>query len=210
MAVVTGACFTFICAARTPRRKSYCAQGVSVPELILEIVASLQAGQTENIIADKAEIKVDVRSMNTHTREKVLASIRRIVQAECDASGSTRKPIIEEITVFPLTVNDEALNNTLAASFQKHFASFNPEIDKTYASEDVSILATSQDRPCVFWLIGGTDQEKWDEAEKNGTTHSEIPVNHSPFFAPVIQPTMRVGVEALSLAALTMLCQAPS
>ena len=56
-----------------------------------------------------------------------------------------------------------------------------------------------------YWFFGGVDHQTWDEAENNGTTHETIPVNHSPFFAPAIQPTMRTGVEALSLAALTML-----
>jgi len=176
--------------------------------LTSNLVASLQAGQTENIIADRAEIKVDVRTINAHTRDRVIASIRRIVKAECEASGCVKEPTFEATTVFPLTVNEETLNNTVAASFLEHFPNFEPETDRSYASEDVSILGTSQERPCMYWFFGGTDPRKWDEAEKNGSTHSDIPVNHSPFFAPVIQPTMRVGVEALSLAALTMLRQA--
>lgn len=109
-----------------------------------------------------------------------------------------------------MTINDKALNDTVAASFQEHFSNFDPETDISYASEDVSILATSQDRPSMYWFFGGIDPQKWDEAEKNGTAHSDIPVNHSPFFHPVIQPTMKVGVETLSLAALTMFLQAPS
>lgn len=174
------------------------------------VVASLQAGQTENVVADNAEIKVDVRAINTRTRDKIIASIRRIVQAECDASGCTKGPTFEDLSVFPLTVNDETLTDTVATSFREHFKNFDPKMDISYASEDVSTLATSINRPCMYWLIGGTDHHIWDEAEKNGTTHSDIPVNHSSIFAPVIQPTLKVGVEALSLAALTIMSQASS
>ena len=203
MAVVTGTYFRTVEMFHNP---DTLINNIHV-KLTLALVASLQAGQTDNIIADEAQIKVDLRTMNPRTRAKVIASVRRIVKAECDASGSLKEPTFEEIAVFPLTVNDEALANQVATSFQEHFPNFDPDTNMSNASEDVTTLATSQDRPCLYWFVGGTDQHSWDEAEKNGTTHSDIPVNHSPFFAPVIQPTMRVGVEALSLAALTMLHQ---
>ena len=34
---------------------------------------------------------------------------------------------------------------------------------------------------------------------------NELPVNHSPKFAPVIHPTLRTGVEALVVGALAWL-----
>ena len=189
------------------RLQTIVSREVDPSDMAVVTVASLQAGQTENIIADKAVIKVDVRTVNEATKERVIAAVRRIIKAECDASGSPREPVIEEITAFPLTVNDEALANTVAASFQDRFHSFEPDTDRTNASEDVTILATSKDRPSLYWFLGGVSHQQWDQAEKDGTTHQSIPVNHSPFFAPVIQPTLKVGVEALSLAALTMFSQ---
>ncbi|MCL2555092.1 MAG: peptidase, partial [Actinomycetia bacterium] len=33
----------------------------------------------------------------------------------------------------------------------------------------------------------------------------DIPVNHSPTFAPVLQPTLDTGITALTVAALTWL-----
>ena len=187
------------------RLQTIVSREVDPSDLAVVTVASLQAGQTENIIADVATLKVDIRTINPKTRERVLKAVQRIVKAECDASGSPKEPIFEELTVFPVTINDETLTNTVAASFKNHFESFEEDTDRSSASEDVSILGSSQDRPCMFWFFGGVDPKTWDEAERKGTTHETIPVNHSPFFAPVIQPTMRIGVEALSLAALTFL-----
>jgi hippurate hydrolase len=52
----------------------------------------------------------------------------------------------------------------------------------------------------VFWFVGGTDPAVYAEAKKAGRLN-ELPVNHSPLFAPVIHPTLRTGVEALVVAA---------
>lgn len=169
-------------------------------------VGSLQAGQTENIIADQAILRINIRTQTTATRAKVLASMRRIIEAECKASGSPREPLIEETTQFPLTANDEVVANQLNHSFQEFFKdSLDQSPSTCNASEDVSILASSVDRPCCFWFFGGVDQVKWDEAEKAGRVGEDIATNHSSYFAPTIQPTLTVGTEALCVGALTFL-----
>jgi hypothetical protein len=40
-------------------------------------------------------------------------------------------------------------------------------------------------------------------SKEPGAVHKldELPVNHSPSFAPVIEPTLRVGIEAMLAAA---------
>ncbi|KAI4157224.1 MAG: hypothetical protein L6R39_000729 [Caloplaca ligustica] len=169
-------------------------------------VGSLQAGQTENIIPDKAEVRVNVRTQNHEVRSRVLASIRRVVKGECQASGCTKEPLIEETTKFPLSVNDEAVTKRVHDSFQEFFGDrFDPNTSCSTASEDYSILGSSRGKPCCFWFFGGVDENAWDEAKKQGRLHEDVPVNHSPFFAPVIQPTLKTGVDALCLAALTFL-----
>jgi metal-dependent amidase/aminoacylase/carboxypeptidase family protein len=162
----------------------------------------LHAGQTENIIADSAEIGVDIRSVRTETREKLLASIRRIVKAECEASGATIAPIFKMTRHMPTTVNDESMMKTLVASFKEHFEDeFDADIVTTTISEDFSILGVSQNKPCAFWHWGGVEAELWDQKMTEGRVN-DIPANHTSRFAPVIQPTMQTGVHALCVAAL--------
>ncbi|KAI4125316.1 MAG: hypothetical protein LQ338_004330 [Usnochroma carphineum] len=169
-------------------------------------VGSLQAGQTENIIPDKAMVKVNVRTQNHEVRNRIIAAIRRIVKGECEASGCTKEPLVEETTKFPLSVNDEAVTKTVHDSFGEFFGNrFNPNTACSTASEDYSILGSSQGKPCCFWFFGGVDENVWDEAKKKDRLREDIPVNHSPFFAPVIQPTLKTGVDALCVAALTFL-----
>ena len=172
-------------------------------DMAVVTVGSLQAGQTENIIADKAELRINVRTITSDTKRKVLASIARIVKAECEASGTPNPPLIEETSAFPVTINDPATTKHLSASFAEHFPGFDPSIPRINGSEDFSLLGTLVNRPCSFWIFGGTDAEKWDEAERSGRLEEDIPVNHSGYFAPVVQPTMKTGVDALVVAAMT-------
>ena len=68
------------------------------------------------------------------------------------------------------------------------------------ASEDFSLFAAAWGVPAVFWVVGGIDPDTFVQAEKAGKLN-ELPVNHSPDFAPVTEPTLRVGIEAMLAAA---------
>ena len=68
------------------------------------------------------------------------------------------------------------------------------------ASEDFGLFGAAWDVPAVFWVVGGIDPDTYEAAEKAGKL-DELPVNHSPAFAPVIEPTLRTGIEAMLAAA---------
>ncbi|MCJ1388577.1 hypothetical protein MMC18_001424, partial [Xylographa bjoerkii] len=167
-------------------------------EAAVVTLGSLQAGQTETIIAEKAVLRVNVRTPTTATRKKVLASVRRFVDAECKASGCPKEPLIEESTSFPLIVNDESVARRLSESFSSHFKdNLITNFPGVNASEDVSMLAFSVDKWCCFWFFGGIDDAKWDELAKEGRLHQDILSNHSAHFASLIHLTLRVGMGAL-------------
>ncbi|KAJ5113084.1 hypothetical protein N7456_001618 [Penicillium angulare] len=175
-------------------------------------VGSLAVGQTENVISDRAEIGLDFRTVKLETREKIISSIRRIVEAECVASGSPKPPVFVPTRRFPPTDNDVSATGALREAFQGHFEDFDPDTPRSNVSEDFSTLGLCRGIPCGFWFLGGIDQDLWDrvygegEGEGQGQgSGEEIAGNHSALFAPVIQPTMRSGVDALCLAALTFL-----
>lgn len=175
-------------------------------EFAVVSVGSLQAGHAANIIPEKAEMLLDVRTTSTETRERTLSSIHRIIKAESMASGAAQAPTTEVIRKFPLTINDGAVTAKLQGTFD---VVFSPDFDSKWptcnASEDFTDLGTSIDRPCCFWFVGCTQSEVWDEAEKKGSVHEDIPVNHSAFFAPAIHPTLQTGMNALVSGALTFL-----
>lgn len=71
----------------------------------------------------------------------------------------------------------------------------------------LTVLATAINKPCVFWIYGGTPHEAWDQAEKKGRLQEDIPINHSNRFYPQIMPTLQVATDAYAAAALTWLAK---
>ena len=84
-------------------------------------VASVQAGDAENVVVDDARIAVDVRTIDPKTREKVKKSIERIVKAESVASNAVAEPTFKTTRAFPLTVNDEKATAKLEETMSAHF-----------------------------------------------------------------------------------------
>ncbi|WP_328721910.1 amidohydrolase [Streptomyces sp. NBC_00247] len=168
-------------------------------------VGSIHAGTGPNVIPDSAVIQLNVRTYDDATRAQVLGAIERIVLAECQASGSPEAPLIEQIASFPPTVNDEAVTARVADAFAAHFGDDAHTVELQTASEDLSLIPDAFGVPFTYWGIGGIDPELYAEAVRNGTVARDVPVNHSPFFAPVLQPTLDTGVSALTVAALAWL-----
>ncbi|MFJ6214238.1 amidohydrolase [Streptomyces sp. NPDC092296] len=168
-------------------------------------VGSLRAGTTGNVIPESAEIQLNVRTYDEETRQRVLSAVRRIVQAECDASGATRAPTFEETSRFPPTVNDEQTTDRVAAAFAAHFGDRAGPAPLQTASEDFSQIPDAFGIPYTYWGIGGIDPRAFEEARRRGTVQQDVPTNHSARFAPVVQPTLDTGVSALVVAALCWL-----
>lgn len=168
-------------------------------------VGSLQSGNTENIIPDSAQLGIDMRSVENDTRQHILSAIKRIADAESDASQAPKTPFIEQTRSLPVTDNNGPMVQKLSRQFANFFKDdFDPNTPITTIAEDFSILGTSRGIPYAFWHFGGIDEVLWDKMEKAGKI-KDIPMNHSSGFAPVIQPTLQTGINALCVAALTFL-----
>ena len=164
-------------------------------------VGTLQAGMSENVIPDRALLRLNVRTFKDQVRARVLAAIRRILEAEAAASGAPKPPDFSVLSEYPLTRNDEAATRKVVAALERHFGTDRVhEIEPATASEDFGLFGAAWDVPAVFWVVGGIDPEKFKAAEQAGKL-DEIPANHAPDFAPVIHPTLRTGIEAMLAAA---------
>ena len=168
-------------------------------------VGSLQAGSKSNIIPDRAVLQLNTRTYSEHTRTAILQAVRRIVTAECQASGSPQEPEFELFDRFPLTDNDAATTCRVAEAFTEFFGDHAQPMGQQTASEDFSDIPTALDTPYTYWGVGCTDPDTYRTAEDAGRIAQDIPVNHSPTFAPVIQPTLDTGTQALVVAALAWL-----
>ena len=164
-------------------------------------VGAINSGTSGNVIPDTAEIQLNVRTYDDGTRQHVLGSVRRIVRAECEASEATGEPEFEEVSRFPPTVNDTCVTERVSTAFAAHFGGADT-IDLQTASEDFSDIPHALGTPFTYWGLGGIDPDTYRTAAERGTVDEDIPVNHSPDFAPVRQPTLDTGVQALVVAAL--------
>jgi amidohydrolase len=187
-------------AATVMRLQTVVSREVAAAEAAVVTVGALQAGTKENVIPDEAIIKLNVRTFDAGVRERVLVAIERIVNAEAAASGAPRKPEITTLDHYPLNVNDRDASKRVVDAFRGYFGVERVrETGPAPASEDFGSFGSEWHSPSVFWFVGGTDLDIYANA-KEANRLNELPVNHSPKFAPVIHPTLRTGIETLVVA----------
>jgi amidohydrolase len=188
-------------AATVMRLQTIVSREIAASDAAVVTIGSLQAGTKENVIPDEAILKLNVRTFDADVRQRVLAAIKRIVDAEAVASGASKLPEITPLDQYPMTVNDPEATKRIADSFRKHFGDDRvQEAKPTTASEDFGWFGAEWKVPSVFWFIGGVDPATYAKAKANGKLN-ELPTNHNPRFAPVIHPTLETGVEALVIGA---------
>ncbi|MEV8515106.1 amidohydrolase [Dactylosporangium sp. NPDC051484] len=188
------------------RLQTVVSREVAAAEPVVVTVGALHAGTTAAVIPDTAELNVNVRTSSEATRNRVIAAIERLARAEAAAAGAPRDPEITSVYHLPATVNDPAGTGRVADA---HRGFFGPErvipVPPTTASEDFGLLGQAAGRPSVYWFFGGIDQATYGAAMAAGTVDTDIPQNHAATFAPVVEPTLVVGVQALVVAALAWL-----
>jgi amidohydrolase len=162
-------------------------------EMAVVTVGYIQAGTKNNIIPDHAELGLTVRTNKAEVRKQVLAAIDRITKAEADAAGAPRAPSIDRYEGTDLVYNDPALALRLKGVLQTALGKDNVVMEEPItASEDFSYF-TEQGIPGFYFSLGGADPEKLAQAKAAGTT---LPSNHSPLFAPDVDPALRTGIAA--------------
>ncbi|MFV8165342.1 amidohydrolase [Mycobacterium sp. 134] len=187
------------------RLQTIVSREVDPSQTVVLTVGSIQAGTKSNVIGDHAVLELNLRTFDESVRTAVLAAIRRVVIAECQASDSPRDPEFELYANFPLTVNDDAVTARVEAAFSKYFGDRAQTMPAGSASEDFSDIPAALGAPYTYWGFGGIDEEAFRAAVAADRARVDIPVNHSPRFAPVLQPTLDTGTEALVVAGLSWL-----
>lgn len=171
------------------RIQSIVSREVAAQSAAVVTVATVKGGLKENIIPASAEFTVNIRNLDDSVRDAVLASLRRVILAEAEASGAP-EPTIEELYTFPLLTNDEDLTAEALEVIGAELGSENVgTVPPSMGSEDFGHLPQAIGVPGVYWFFGGHPAELLDSG-------APVPFNHSPFFAPVLEPTLSTGVRA--------------
>ena len=195
-------------AATVLRLQTIVSREVAPTQSAVVTIGALQAGTKENVIPDDAVIKLNVRTFDEAVRSHVLDAIKRIVEAEAQASGAPRPPEITPLDRYQLVENDAEAAARVRAAFEAHFGAERVvDIPPISASEDFGSFGSEWQAPSVFWTVGGTDPDAYRRAKEAGRL-SELPTNHNPHFAPVLHPTLETGVHTLLAGASAWLAAA--
>lgn len=189
-------------AATVMRLQTVVSREVDPREMAVVTVGSIHAGLKNNIIPAEATLELSLRYPDDDARADVMARVERVVRAEAHASGAEQEPVIRVDHSLPPTINDAEATARLVAAWDRAFGEGTVVDPGMFTgSEDVSWFAREAGVPLVYWFWGGLDPQQWADAVARGTVNEDIPTNHSPFFAPILHPTIERGVDALVVAA---------
>jgi amidohydrolase len=170
-------------------------------------VGSIHGGTVHNIIPDEVIMQLTLRSYSPEVREEMISSVKRISENLAKAAGlpGSKMPtywIREPHT--PALINDAQLTEQMVRVFKNNIGEDKVvEVKAQMIGEDFSRFGMQERKiPISMFYLGANDPEFLKEAEEKGL---EIPGLHSPYFAPVPEPTIKTGIKAMSLFAMDIL-----
>jgi len=162
-------------------------------EMAVVTVGYIRAGTKNNIIPDEAEMGLTVRTYKDDVRNQVLAAITRIARAEAAAANAPLEPSVERFEGTDHVYNNPALAEHLMAPLEVALGKGNVQTAEPIApSEDFSYYL-NQGVPGFYFSLGGADPQKFAQAKAEGNA---LPSNHSPLFAPDVDPALHSGIAA--------------
>src|SRR5580693_2501242 len=166
-------------------------------------IGAIHGGTAENIIPDSVLLRGTIRSFKPEVRARMLAGIERTAKAAA-AMSDAPAPEIKITEGAKAVINDPGVVATAEKVLKAAFGDkFRPSPPVT-PSEDYSEFINAG-VPSMFFRIGVYEPERVAAAREG--EGPQLPGNHSPLFAPVPKPTIETGVEAMTLAVLSVFDQ---
>src|ERR1017187_6017116 len=162
-------------------------------EMAVVTVGYIRAGTKNNIIPDQAELGLTVRTYKDNVRKQVLAAITRIAKAEAVAGGAQQETLIEHYESTDSVYNDPGLAERLRAPLAAALGKENVIATEPITPSEDYAFFVEQGIPSLYMSLGGADPQKYAENKSAGTM---LPSNHSPYFAPDVDPALHAGIKA--------------
>ena len=170
-------------------------------------VGSIHGGTKHNVIPDKVELQLTVRSYTDEARSMLLEGIKRIATGQAMTMGlpPDKLPVVtikDEFT--PSVYNnpdlaDRIVNVLRTVLDEEQLIPGEPVM----GGEDFARYGRVEPKiPSLLLWIGGVEVDKYGKAMESGEV---LPSLHSPFFAPDPQPTILTGVKVMTTGALELL-----
>jgi len=179
---------------------------VSLQSIVSRTIAPEEAGvihggTKHNIIGERVELKLTVRANNRKTRNALLDGIDRVATGVAESMGVPEDKMPEVIRsqteTTPPTINDRASAQKVRAALTAAMGE-GVLIDKPregMGAEDFAYFVTPESGvKGVYFNVGGTRPGEVDDA----------PSHHSPLFKIEPEPSIKTGVEAMTVSAMAL------
>jgi hippurate hydrolase len=174
-------------------------------EAAVVTVGSIHGGTKHNIIPDEVRLQVTVRSFSEEVRQQILEGIKRVARGQAISAGlpEKRMPVVKVGSDFTRsTYNDPELTERLVTVFKRWFGEAKLRLKPpSTGGEDFGEFSLERKIPLCMFSVGGVDPARFEQAGAAG----DLPSLHSPFWAPVPEPTIQTGVTAMAAAVLELL-----
>jgi hippurate hydrolase len=170
-------------------------------------VGAFHSGFKHNIISDRAELQLTIRTDDEKVRKTLLDGIRRIAANVGRMNGlpENRLPEVKVVESTPVTINEPALTGRVRNVFAQAFgdkAVISPPRTSMGAEDFSYFIQPELGVKGVYFWVGGTPPAAF-KAEKNGGP--PVPSHHSPLFKIDPEPSIRMGTEGMTLAVLELM-----
>ena len=165
-------------------------------------VGSIHGGTKHNIIGDRVDMQLTVRSNDFEVRRQLLDSIDRVTRGVALSLGvpEDKLPTVvrSKTETTPPTINHTPTAERIRGAFVQTFgqpAVITQPPDGMGAEDFAHFVAPDTGVKGVYFWVGGTPQGELATA----ATH------HSPLFKIEPEPSIRAGVEAMVVGAMTLM-----
>ena len=163
-------------------------------------VGSIHGGTKHNIIGDKVELQLTVRSDDPEVRAALLDGIDRVAKGVALAHGTPEDKlptVVRRKENTPPTKNHGPTARILKSAFSTHLGDdviLNQPRTGMGAEDFAYFVDPKHGIKGVYFAVGGTPESEL----KNAASH------HSPFFKVSPEPAVKLGTEAMVVAAMRL------
>ncbi len=190
---------------------------IAPDQMAVVTVGSVHGGTRPNVIPEFVVLELTARAHADDVMDVIEAAIRRIAEGASRAAGSPRPAEVELIESTFATVNDETVSNRLedmhAALFPAEDIVPFPVVNS--GSEDFAFYGTpgpgrydGDPIPTAMWFFGTTNPDRWEDTAGSLIERiGQVPVQHTPFYAPDVEPTLDRATKAMIAGAIGFLAE---
>jgi amidohydrolase len=160
-------------------------------EPVVISVGSIHGGTKNNVIPERVQLELTVRTYSETSRAKVLAAIQRIAASEALSANAPSPPKVEIEPGTGVAMNAPDTTRELVSLLGKRWGAQQlSELPKEMGSEDFGEFSRAG-IPSVQLMIGAADRERYEQYQRDGSPLAPI---HSSRFAPALPGTLRTGL----------------